>query len=162
MDTIRGPNSLPCSWSVLRHSKLIPVMLCTAQTQLQRQQHIQPEIQWIAPNSLQARSVFGPMPPFPTMTHASVLSKLILKLFHTHEVVGPTDTISYSSSVPSFLRTIGPAEDLLCCEHHTGVLCHIQLGGGEQHHGRSSDRRLTPYNVTDLNISQIFSALLQV
>ena len=70
METIRGPNSL--TWQCHRVSGIprsrhwastISSTSVAATTALPAG-----KTQWMAPNSLQARSVLGPMPPLPTMT----------------------------------------------------------------------------------------------
>ena len=51
--------------------------------------------QWMALKVLQAYSVFGPMPPLPTMTFTPVCSTNSFSNFSIRiEVVGPTETIS--------------------------------------------------------------------
>ena len=110
MDTIRGPNSftrqchnvsgiprsLHCASTISSTSVAATTAFPAGKTQ------------WIAPNSLQARSVFSFIPPLPMIMRTPVsltnsYSNFSIRIL----VVGPTDTISNLSF--SSGRMIGPA-----------------------------------------------------
>ena len=97
MDTIRGPNSftsqhhsvsgMPSSSQWCAAIRWTSVAATTAQPA--------GKTQWMALKVLQAYSVFGPMPPLPTMTFTPVCSTNSFSNFSIRiEVVGPTETIS--------------------------------------------------------------------
>ena len=110
MDTINGPNSFTRhvqSVSGIPSSRQLALSISStsvaANTALPAG-----NTKCKAPNSLQARSVFGPIPPLPTIRRTPVsFTKSYSNFSMRILVVGPTDTISNLSSPRS--RTIGPA-----------------------------------------------------
>ena len=109
-ETIRGPNSLtlqfqrvsgmPRSFHCASTISSTSVAATTA--------FPAGNTQWMAPKSLQARSVFSFMPPLPRMTRTPVILTNSYSNFSMRmEVVGPTETISNLSF--SRGRMIGPA-----------------------------------------------------
>ena len=110
MDTIKGPNSFTRQFHKVsgiprsRHSALTISSTSVAATTA----FPAGNTQWIAPKSLQARSVFSFIPPFPMITRTPVsftnsYSNFSIRIL----VVGPTDTISNLSFSKG--RIIGPA-----------------------------------------------------
>ena len=110
MDTISGPNSLTRQFQSVSG---IPRSLHSAATISSTSVAATTafpagKTQWMAPNSLQARSVFSFIPPLPMMTRTPVsftnsYSNFSMRML----VVGPTETISNLSF--SSGRMIGPA-----------------------------------------------------
>ena len=109
IDTISGPNSLTRQFTVFQAFPVTP--LCSddlfysvaATTAFPAG-----NTQWIALKFLHAYSVFGPIPPFPTITFTPVCSTNSFSNFSIRIlVVGPTETISNLSFSKG--RMIGPA-----------------------------------------------------